>query len=100
MVQAGVFRNVAISGIQPCSRRGDSTIPVQNIPWVCAVHSWGSMRQASSKLKKIDGIEPREARLVVARLIEFTGPRARRVVVGHHEAGEQNEVAHRRIARH
>ena len=39
MVHAGVFRNVAIAGIQPCSSSGVSTMPVQNIAWVCVGYS-------------------------------------------------------------
>ena len=52
MVQAGVLRKVAIAGIHPCSSSGESTMPVQNMPWVWAPYSCGTMRQASSRLSK------------------------------------------------
>ena len=52
MVQAGVFKNVAIAGIHPCSSKGDNTIPVQNIACVCARYSTATIRQLSSRLRK------------------------------------------------
>ena len=52
MVQAGVFRNVAIDGIHPCSKSGESTMPVQNIACVCAAYSAGTTRQLSSRLSR------------------------------------------------
>ncbi len=51
MVHAGVFPKVAISGIQPCSSMGVSTIPVQNIAWLWDAYSWGIKRHARIKLR-------------------------------------------------
>ena len=52
MVQAGVLRKVAICGIQPCSSSGVSAMPVQNMPWVWAWYSFGTICQASTRLRK------------------------------------------------
>ena len=52
MVQAGVFRKVAIDGIQPCSSSGVSTMPVQNMAWVWAPYSSRTMRQLNSRLSR------------------------------------------------
>ena len=52
MVHAGVFRNVATAGIQPCSSSGVSTTPVQNIACVCVAYSDFRFPRLSSRLKK------------------------------------------------
>ena len=52
MVHAGVFKNVAICGIHPCNSSGDSAIPAQNMPWVCAAYSAGTIRQLNSRLNR------------------------------------------------
>ncbi len=52
MVHAGVFKNVAISGIHPCSSSGLSTMPSQNMPCVCDAYSCGNIRHAISRLSR------------------------------------------------
>jgi hypothetical protein len=52
MAQAGVFRKVANSGIQPCNSSGVNTMPVQNIRCVCAPYSGTTIRQLSSRLSR------------------------------------------------
>ncbi len=48
MVQAGVFRNVAMAGIQPCNSSGVSTMPVQNMACVWLAYSTAQRCQGSS----------------------------------------------------
>ena len=52
MVQAGVFRNVASSGIHPCSSSGVNAMPIQNMKRVCAPYSTGSTCQLKNKLSR------------------------------------------------
>ena len=52
MVQAGVFRNVAIDGTHPCSKSGESTMPVQNMACVWAKYSACTTRQLINRLSR------------------------------------------------
>ena len=52
MVQAGVLMKVAMAGIQPCSSRGVSARPAQNIPWVWLLYSLPSVYKPSSRLSR------------------------------------------------
>ena len=52
MVQAGVFRKVAMAGIQPCSSSGVSTMPAQNIPCVWLLYSPATILQLNSRLSR------------------------------------------------
>jgi len=90
MVHAGVFRNVAIDGMNPCSSSGVSTIPNQNIAWVCAPCSWETTRQLRIKLSS-KWIKPREPGLPELHPVEFTGPRPPGVVIRQHKSREQDE---------
>ena len=52
IAQAGVFKKVAMDGIQPCSSSGVSTMPVQNIRCVWAPYSGATIRQLNSRLSR------------------------------------------------
>ncbi len=78
MVQAGVFRKVAMDGIQPCSSSGVSTMPVQNMACVWLAYSLRQHPPAQQQAEQVDGIEPRKPRLPEAHPVQLSGPRPAR----------------------
>jgi hypothetical protein len=58
----------------------------------------GQHPQAQQQAEQVNGVDAREPSLPEAHPVQFAGPRPRVVVVGQHEAREQDEVAHRNVA--